>query len=663
VTLDEYGGITQLPSPNGASGFFRLEIMNNHWTFIDPLGNAFFLLGVDGLGSLYYNNFEGISYTATVTTKYGDSNITWGPAQVQRLKSWGFNTVSTYNSPYVLPTTNAGNSWPGDHYNPQKMPFVNYTLKISYYGMLNLSNFVSEPIKNFQFAINTQYDTNYIPPAGEADYEDPKLLQYLDGMLANDSSMTALNNVSNPYRQWLIGMTTDEADQTYSFNTGTDFPTTPTGHGHAHGGYRVAICSPIQTANSSKSAIYSDTTVHNKMAWATYLQGLSKYQTNGLPDIGKLNAAWGSNYTTWNSSGRPITGASLGTGDGSNTTFPANLSQKPISEYSVQILVAGSPVGGDQGNGTIWGPNLSGTINYTTGALTITFAAGYAPANGAAVTTNYVAGGWGVGTGLLDEDGRNTSWMGTDSVNLTGSNANFVTDINGFLYKLAYDYFSGTRTHTLSHFNSVQSGWQPLFFGPNSVMYWDSPPRAPVLQAASTTLDALLIVGNPATQEELDFIYTNAGNKPLIEELFSEANPDSALFAVPPDYSQTWLEYTTQQSRAAGYASLMLAAKTASPPGIMAATYTGNGVSPYVGMTWWQYVDQVPTDNFGLVTPSDNAYDGNEAVTAAVPCSAPLAAYTCGGEQNNYGNLLTGAGGVASTNTSALQMFMMLLMN
>ncbi len=36
--------------------------------------------------------------------------------------------------------------------------------------------------------------------------------------------------------------------------------------------------------------------------------------------------------------------------------------------------------------------------------------------------------------------------------------------------------------------------------------------------------------------------------------------------------------------------------------------------------------------NWGLVTHLDNAYDGHEPSAGSVPCSAPLAAYTCGGE-------------------------------
>ena len=42
-----------------------------------------------------------------------------------------------------------------------------------------------------------------------------------------------------------------------------------------------------------------------------------------------------------------------------------------------------------------------------------------------------------------------------------------------------------------------------------------------------------------------------------------------------------------------------------------------------------------------MVTQSDNAYDGHEAQTASISCSAPEQAYTCGGESHNYGNLIS----------------------
>jgi hypothetical protein len=45
--------------------------------------------------------------------------------------------------------------------------------------------------------------------------------------------------------------------------------------------------------------------------------------------------------------------------------------------------------------------------------------------------------------------------------------------------------------------------------------------------------------------------------------------------------------------------------------------------------------------NWGLKTPTDNAYDGHEAVAPVVACSSPVQAYTCGQEAGNYGDAVT----------------------
>ena len=59
----------------------------------------------------------------------------------------------------------------------------------------------------------------------------------------------------------------------------------------------------------------------------------------------------------------------------------------------------------------------------------------------AAWGSNYTAfgdaGGYGVGTGVLDEDGRH-SWMGHDWNNLSDEPVPLQNDMNGFLYQYVY---------------------------------------------------------------------------------------------------------------------------------------------------------------------------------------------------------------------------------
>jgi hypothetical protein len=44
--FDQYGGLTALPSPNPATGFFRIEKIGNRWVLVDPDNNAFIFFGV-----------------------------------------------------------------------------------------------------------------------------------------------------------------------------------------------------------------------------------------------------------------------------------------------------------------------------------------------------------------------------------------------------------------------------------------------------------------------------------------------------------------------------------------------------------------------------------------------------------------------------------------
>ena len=93
--------------------------------------------------------------------------------------------------------------------------------------------------------------------------------------------------------------------------------------------------------------------------------------------------------------GAPITGFSLGTGNGSTTTFTATSTNYPIRPTSapgtaaVTIYNAGVYGGGDLEYGTLQGTALaSGSVNYDTGVLSVTFVT--PPANGHAITANFV---------------------------------------------------------------------------------------------------------------------------------------------------------------------------------------------------------------------------------------------------------------------------------
>lgn len=92
-----------------------------------------------------------------------------------------------------------------------------------------------------------------------------------------------------------------------------------------------------------------------------------------------------------------VTDELLGTGDGSVTTFSGNLSEintfligKDVQKGTLAIRSTASPDANilDSGNGKLSGPGVTGTINYATGAYTLTFTT--APANGQEIRAAYL---------------------------------------------------------------------------------------------------------------------------------------------------------------------------------------------------------------------------------------------------------------------------------
>ncbi len=615
--FDQYSGFTTMPSPNPSTGLFRTEKFGNKWMFVDPANNGFFMIGIYVFSENQLIDNFGSSYYLRTAAKYGDNGPTWATAQLKRIQSWGFNTSAAYASAYVLPTT-VSNTWSTpDHTNPVKAPFIALA-RPAHYGMLNQNNWSPQPIKNMLFGAS-QYYTGFHPGDGVADYFDANLQTFFTNELTADPAVVAIK--SSPYKQYMIGMNVDDGDEMYGFGNGPDFVT---GHSNAHLGWLVLTMSPVQTANDVKKFVYPDTTVYSKKA--LHDQMVAKYGT-----IAALNTAWGSNYTTFDSSGKPITGEGIATGDGLTVAFTKTLANGAVSAFSLQIFVAGQPVGGDTGKGTVWGPNLTGTINYSTGALSLTFSAGHAPASSVAITANYAQNGWGIGSGLMDEDGRTAHqpWVGKDFTFMTDVNANVKTDLDNYLFQIAGHYFSMCKT--------VVQTWMPglMYLGPDSLGSWGAPSNRNVLKAAAQYIDVMVMSG-ALTQPMLDFVYTYYGDKPIFTGEFRTANADSALFSYKDSGA-----FTTQQLRGQNYLNTVTTYPT--------AAYTANGSRPYVGTVWWMYLDSWGEKlNWGLVSLMDNAYDGHESVMGtggvgvpSVPCSPPLDLYLCGGEQKNYGDVIT----------------------
>lgn len=589
---------------------FRLEQFPNHkWMFVDPANHAYFLTGIYVLDQSESRDDSGHSYAERTAARYGDTGPKWAPAQLKRIQSWTFNTVGPYASVYAQ-ATHVYSDWPGHRTNPVKMPFVAF-FRPSFYSTRNLNHWAPAAVKNM-FAGTSQYYTGYRPYDGIADYYDPNWTTFLANQLANDGAEIKKSR----YKQYAIGVSLDDSDDLFGFGAGPDFATQPdAGDNQPHLGWLILTMTPVQTASSQYEQIYPDTTVYSKKALHDQL--VAKYGT-----IAALNAAWGSNYTTFESSGTAIEGKALGVADGSRSNFTATLPN--ASRFSVQILVGGKPAAGDLGNGTIWGPGVKGQVNYSSGELTVSFEGGKLP-RGGAITANYIQNGWGAGSGLMDEDGRPSHpWIGSDYVFTKDVNPAVRADLDAFLFQIADHYFATGRAEV--------ERWLPgmLFLGPTTLGTWSTPSNRNVLQAAARSLDLMAIGGGwPLSAKELNFIYQYFGDKPLYVGAYRTANVDSAFWR----YKGGSGNFSTQAERGQDYFKATTALATAAYP---------NGSRPYVGVMWWQYLDNWGEKlNWGLVSLSDNAYDGHEDVMGAVHCSRPLDQYVCGGEDRNYGDVIT----------------------
>lgn len=616
--LDNYGGLKSVQCAK-STGHFTAEKIGNQWWLCTPQGHGFFMEGIYTISAA-----DDKTLAAAAKSKYGDSNgPIWAAATLQRLKSWGFNTLGIYASATLSPVNQSPKTQ-----GLEKLPFLT-VVRPALYSMRNppidifhakAERLLDEPVKNMLYGASPFY-RDYRPGPGVADYFDSKMKTWLQRDIQQARQFKNLEN--SPNASYLIGIGEDDGDEMFGFGAGDAFPTTPPGHNNPHLSWVVATMSPVQTANARYKAVYRDATVYTKKAWRDSLA--AKYGT-----IEQLNKVWGSNYTSFDSSGQSITGEEIGAGDGSTVSFSHTLAHPVASPFSVQILVNGAPAAGDVGGGKLYGPALaSGSIDYGTGRLVLEFVGGQAPQAGNKITINYIQNGWGVGSGLMDEDGRpaHRAWLGSDYFSLKDARPAVRSDMDAFLFAAASQYLGMCHDELKAAFPDT------LVFGPDSIGSWGTPARAPVLQAAARYVDVLSAPGElDSRPDAIAYVEKYFGDKPLVEGQYRAADADSswAQYAKKPNGIHI---FSTQQARGQAYYEAIETLHSRTYP---------NGSHPFVGESWWQYSDnRGEKKNWGLISLLDNAYDGHEDVKATVSCSPPLDKYKCGGEESDYGDVIS----------------------
>jgi hypothetical protein len=248
---------------------------------------------------------------------------------------------------------------------------------------------------------------------------------------------------------------------------------------------------------------------------------------------------------------------------------------------------------------------------------------------GSSYTTFDSDGGWGTGSGLLDENGSGLhAWLGGRATRyyLSETTPHLKADLDDFLYELSKKYFSTLRTA----FKIVAP--KNLFFGPTNLggAGWRAPARGPILKAAGEYLD-ILNVGTDVSQAQLDFIAKWAGNVPIAIWEGIVANADSSRWRYPRQQSPATWSVLTQQARGEKYKQDL--------QNLQGGKAAATGSHPFVGLLWWCWMDMSSEQtNWGLVSLTDNGYDGREASTEI---STDLWGFKTGGEERKYGDFLT----------------------
>src|SRR5271165_1596044 len=515
IGLDTYGGMTAARSAKPATGYFHLEKQNGRWKLVSPLGNNFYLLSV-------FNANAGFLESWVIPQRYQGNTELWAAHRGERMLSWGFNTLGEYTGFSGMPV----GLWGSKDGNPIKLPFIFFMSGAgdSLYHPSELG--LAEPIKQIINGIpSSTYNcnSNYCGE-GVLDVFDPKWAQAYAGEVTMNQKIFTGGFATIA---WMIGITTEDADFFWPLKGigSTGYPNT---------GWLVAV-------TNFQQAGFKDPKLYTKYAWVNYLQ--QKYGT-----VAKLNAAWGSNYTTFGDSG-----------------------------------------------------------------------------------------GFGVGTGVLDEDGRH-KWIGADPYGLQGETPALQADINAFLYQYAFQMESvavkAIRSYDRNH----------MIFAPSALGGYEAMGIRPqVLQALKDAgVDALAIGYSPLMPQNVSTItqaYDLTG-KPTIVWYGVTANQDSYWHGYPSGGA----DYPTQETRGLHYNSDL---------SVLYSAKATNGDHPILGLDFWSLTDSGAgeTTNFGLISNRDNAYDGKAAIVAP---GTDKWGFATGGEDLNYGDFLDK---VTQTNLNTVKQF------
>jgi hypothetical protein len=536
--FDAYHGLNSVSCKNSNTAFSVAQI-NKSLVLCDPAGHAYFLKSffTFDLNSVVGKDEFGKSYPSYAVEKYGSSQK-WADQSIARFLSWGFTGLAPGRN------TQLTNPWTTS--NP--VPFIAGS-DIAHYATSNPQNYPSSCLPKDLMSILAGGATFWHGFARSSatltDFNSPCWGTYYLSFLNNDDAFT-VGTKSAAMKHFLIAISDCDSDNCHGFGAGPDFPPA-NGNYDFRLGYLSLFLPPTKFADSGAKQSYPDGTIYAKKAFHDLLLSI---HTNAAG----VNSALATSYTTDVTSGTcfgalqpawlcpsPSAAVLLGNGDGSTTTFTAALSGA-VSKFSVYIAKKNAIIGGDLGNGTLAGPGkettFSGTVDYSTGALSITFSK--PPAKGQAITAGYIQNGWGIGTGLMDEDCRpaHQSYCGDGgekaTQHLVGVNPALQSDVNA-MTKLTATAYALQAESAIAKWAS-QHGFtgKVLHAGIYTLGSWGTCPDKYILQGLAGHQDLIIAAGagqgySHWTQHMLNYIHENWGNVPIIESSYRTSNRDSSF--------------------------------------------------------------------------------------------------------------------------------------
>lgn len=310
---DIFGGIGR-PVAAG-TGFFRLQLGSERgggrrWLLLTPTGRPMWLRGVFAVDW----SDGGAPARAALRTRFGGDEIAFAADAARRIESWGFNALGAYASSYALPVP----TYFRPRGNSVRLPFIR-CLNVSWYGAINAGGLAPAPFKTLLAgAVDPAIYHGW--PGHVPDVFDPNFALYARRLAADEATATrqtvftaATARGGDPQPSlarspWLLATSADDADYLFGFGPGPAHPGVD-GTVHPNIGWIIAVTKPEQRENkevgaaagNARAVVYADPVVYAKRAWESYLE--RKYHT-----IAALNAAWGSDYTTFGSDGGWPTG-------------------------------------------------------------------------------------------------------------------------------------------------------------------------------------------------------------------------------------------------------------------------------------------------------------------------------------------------------------------